>query len=245
MNTTLWGHVGNFFYSNFFVGVVALGVGAAAYSVYKKQKRDAKRDAANVILLEIESAEKQLQLINQTQSSGTLAENIYLMKSSTWDENRYMFVRDFDSNEWDKITDFYNKCLQYDASVAYNNTFFGNNVEKVQNQVLRVLAKYADSYSDKLVDAKSPQERKLLKREYEEKKNRFIETYGVIENEEGFPPPYFYNPMKPVNDAKAVLGAIETNLSLTSVGIKLKRMAIRRSPWQRIRSYIGGNSSSI
>lgn len=235
----------HFFNSNFFIALVTLAVGTVAFSIYKKQQRDAKRDAANVILLEIESAEQQLQLINQKDEKGSLAENIYLMRNSSWDKYRYYFVHDFDRNEWDKVTDFYNKCLQYDAAVAYNNNYFGSNVDKVQSHLQRVLATYAKNFTDQMIQATSAAQKDKLKKKYEEEKTLFRNSYGVVVSDDNYAPPYFYNPQKPVNEAKSILTTIETNLSLTSVGIKLKRMASKTSLWQRIKSGLKGSKVNI
>jgi hypothetical protein len=222
-----------FFDSSFFVATVTLIVGFSAFGIYKKKNRDTKRDAASVILLEIESAEQQLQLINQTQTAGSLAENIFLMKNSSWDKYRYYFVRDFRRNEWDKITDFYNSCSQYDDAVSFNKNYFGTNVNHVQSQIMRVMADYANEYIEEVTKAKTQDEKDDLKKEYDAKKSRFINSYGVIENGEGFVGPYFYGPQKPALAAQKILSTIETSLSLTSVGLKLRSMSANKSIWKR------------
>jgi hypothetical protein len=231
----------NFFDSNFFIGIITLAVGTVAFSIYRKQQRDTKRDAANVILLEMESAEQQLQVITQNQSAGSLAENIYLMKNSSWDKFRYHFVRDFDRNEWDKITDFYNKCLQYDAAVTYHSSYFAGNVDMTQMHLLRIQADYASEYAHDIAKADSQEKRDVIREAYEKKKQTFINSYGVVESADNFTSPYFYNPQKPVIEAKQVLETIETNLSLTSVGIKLKKMANNASFLRRLKERIVGS----
>jgi len=44
---------------------VTLVVGSVAYVIYKLQKRDKKREKANIILLEIQGAERKLQQIKK------------------------------------------------------------------------------------------------------------------------------------------------------------------------------------
>lgn len=223
-----------FFDSSFFVASVTLIVGFSAFGIYKKKNRDTKRDAASVILLEIESAEQQLQLINQTQTAGSLAENIFLMKNSSWDKYRYYFVRDFRRNEWDKITDFYNSCSQYDDAVSFNKSYFGTNVNHVQSQIIRIMADYTNDYIEAVSKAKTQDEKDSIKEAYDAKKSRFIISYGVIENNEGFAGPYFFGPQKPALAAQKILSTIETSLSLTSVGIKLRNMSANKSLWRRL-----------
>lgn len=214
----------NFLNSSFFIALITLFVGSVAFSIYRKQKRDAKRDAANVILLEIQSAEQQLQVVRQAKDE--LAENVYLMKNSSWDKYRYLFVRDFDRNEWDKISDFYNKCLQYDASVAYASTYFGSNVEKAQDHIMETLAEYAKQYVSDVEVLENPDDKQELTDLYKARKSNFLQAFGVVGGDDSLAePPYFYNPQKPTIDAKAVLETMETSLSVTSIGNKLKRMA--------------------
>ena len=47
-----------FFNSSFFIGLITLIVGSVAILIYITQKIDQKRDAANIILMEIRYAEK-------------------------------------------------------------------------------------------------------------------------------------------------------------------------------------------
>lgn len=58
-------HLINFLNSNFFIALVTLVVGSVAYVIYKLQKRDKKREKANIILLEIQGAERKLQQIKK------------------------------------------------------------------------------------------------------------------------------------------------------------------------------------
>ena len=242
MDVGFWHHLGNFFYSNFFVGLVALGVGVAAYSVYRRRRRDAKRDAANVILLEIESAEQQLQAVNQAQAQdpNSLPEAIFLMKNSSWDKHRYHFVRDFDRNEWDKITDFYDKCRRYDEAVTYNNSFFQSNLSSWVSSLHHELAKYASAYADTASQA-TPAQQRTLEQAYLKRRKTLIDVYTNVDPQHT----YFHNPVKPINDAKAVLTTIETSLSLTSVGTKLKRLAWNKSIITRLRDWVGGPKANI
>ncbi len=213
----------SFLDSNFFIGIVTLLVGLVAFRIYKKQKLDAKRDAANVILLEIQSAEQQLQIVNQ--NPDTLSETLLLMKNSSWDKYRYLFVRDFDRNEWDKVSDFYNKCILYDRSALSYSSTWADNVKSAQSEVLRVLAEFAKDYTTLSESVKDPEDLSKLRAEFEQRKGYFISAYGVVQNTDNYEPPYFYNPQRPVLEAKAILNTIETNISITSIGNKLKSMA--------------------
>jgi hypothetical protein len=223
-HVSFWGHVGNFLYSNLFVGLITLGVGWAAYRVYSKQKRDAKRDAANVVLLEIENAEQQIQKINETQSDNPVQPGIYLMKEASWSKYRYLFVRDFDRTEWDNISDFYNKCRKFDVAVAYQESLFEKNMAVLRSNLQNKLANLAEDHAAEML-GKDTDEQRLLEEEYFKKRRQFISTY-MSTNPDFM---YMHYPIQPVNAAKAVLDSIEGSLSLTSVGIKLKQLASPRS----------------
>jgi hypothetical protein len=223
-----------FFNSNFFIGFITLIVSTVAFRVYSRQKADAKRDAANVILLEIQNAEKQLGIINQNRDANILDENIYLMKNSSWDTYRYFFVRDFDTSEWEKITTFYNKCIQYDKAVTGYNENWASNVKSAQKHVLRILADYADLFTQQLATV-TPRQKEKIRKDYEDKKTAFISSYGVIQNDDNYPAPYFYSPQKPILEAKVILDTIETALSTSSVGVKLKTMSDNANLLKRIR----------
>lgn len=219
-----WGHVGNFFFSNLFVGLVTLGVGVAAYSVYSKQKRDSKRDAANVILLEIENAEQQIQKINETQPNNPVQPGIYLMKEASWSKFRYLFVRDFDRTEWDNISDFYNKCRKFDVAVEYQESLFEKNMATLRSSLQGELARLAATHARKLID-KSIDEQLALEQEYVKERRQVINTYMNTDPDHM----YTHYPVQPENAAKDVLNSIEASLSLTSVGIKLKQLSVPRS----------------
>lgn len=228
-----------FFESNFFIGLATLIVGVAAYGVYARQKRDAKRNAANIVLLEIERAEQQIQIINQAQQPGTLNENLFLMKSASWEKYRHLFVKNFDRNEWDKLTDFYDKCQRYDEAVRYNNTFFKENAQELTTNLHRALADYAKDCAEQM-SAGTPAQKNTLENAYLAKRKQFIDLYMNVDPDHL----YMHFPMKPINDAKAVLDSIEPSLSLTSVGIKLKRLArTSGGTWQRLINGAGGSST--
>ncbi len=230
-----------FLNSTFLVSLVTLIIGIAAYSIYRKRKDDFKRDAANTILLEIESAEQQLQKINEIisspQNSDPVAPGLYLMPNSSWDKFRYLFVRDFDRNEWDKVSDFYNKCQKFDEAVSYNESLFDKNVNEIRKNLQSILANYADGHAKNLID-KTVDEKTKLEEQYIKKRREFIGVYGNTHPDYT----YLYYPSQPVNAAKAVLGSIETNLSLTSVGIKLKRLLSDSSVAKKIKSKLFSSS---
>ncbi len=218
-----WELINSFFNSNLFVGIITLIVGFAAYSVYAKQRRDHKRSAATTILLEIENAERQLDKIAEFQKPDSLVKSIYLMNGGSWNKYRELFVRDFDRNEWDKITSFYAKCEIYDDAIRYDGESFGKNVDERRVNIQRILGDFAHQYILASEKAKTDGQKAKLHRVYIERRKHFEDIYDRGSRSDNLDS---YSPQKFVDDAKKVLETIEPSISLTSVGIKLKRLKV-------------------
>ena len=81
--------------------VVTLIVGAVAIYVYKKQKLDTKRDAANSILLEIQHAERSIDKVRDFIKKDSLDVDVIILQADSWIKNKHLFSRDFDKDEWE------------------------------------------------------------------------------------------------------------------------------------------------
>jgi hypothetical protein len=225
-HATVWGHIINFFDSNFFVGAVTLAVGIAAYSVYSKQKRDSKRDAANIILLEVEAAQAQLDKVSADKPFiPPDQQSVYLMKTASWDKYKYLFVRDFDRDEWDKITLFYINCQAYDQAVRFNKISTEKNQQAVRENLQRILTDHAAKYVEDTISkpgkpsSATPQSEQQYLAERQEYIEQLVGEKGQI---------FTYVPKQSESDAKRALNNLETSLSITSVGIKLKNIVNKK-----------------
>ncbi len=197
--------------------LVTLLVGTFAYGVYRKGKRDEKRRAASVILLEIEEAEQHMARVSVETPFPSSEEQIKLMPVASLNQYKHLFISDFDRNETDKISDFYLRCEDYDKAAAFETgVTFERNQQELRTNMQRILADYAREYNDSLekpsVDAAKLEEAYIRRRE------SFVRIYGNTAATHM----YTYVPVKPYNDAKRALQGMEQSLSLTSVGIKLK-----------------------
>jgi hypothetical protein len=228
---SIWSHIVVFFNSDFFIALVTLIAASIAFGLYRKQKNDEKRDAANTILLEIEGAERQLTKVSEDKPFPNIdEEDVYLMRASSWDEFKYLFVNNFDRNEWDKITDFYRRCHDYDEAVTYHNLNSKKNLQALRVNMQRVLANYADEYT-RSIEGKTEEEFTELEIKYINRRQTFINIYGNTSTTHM----YSYIPIKPQNDAKRALKGLETSLSLTSVGIKLKQLSQKHEPYVKFK----------
>ena len=198
--------------------IVTLIVGFIALEVYRRQKRDHRKTAARILLVEIENAERQLAIIRE---SNKLSESVRLMSSSSWEKYRHLFGQVFTAREWDTISDFYNRCIQYDRAVEYDSSSVHHDIEAFRTSVNNALAMGAANIimtNPNLSDIEIMDEYALFK---EKMKKAYMGNF--LE----------YNPTKPVNDAAKALIGLDSTLSLTSVGNKLRRIS-KPTLWQRI-----------
>lgn len=198
---------------------VTLLVGLVAFEVYRRQKRDHKKTAARIILIEIENAERQLQTISSSESD-TLTENTYLMPSSSWEKYRHLFAQDFTPREWDTITNFYNRCALFDEAVTFNSLAFKQNVEAFRKSINFALVLQASQLING-TDSSDTSEATgaLIREEYIRFRDSLISLYMSPSNL------YMYNPQKPLNDAVAATKSIDRTISLSSIGTKLRKVS--------------------
>lgn len=217
MSIFSWNSVWNFLNSSFLIALVTLVAGAIAFYLYDKQKRDSKKDAANIILLEIQSAERILSQVAEDVRAEKLP-NKYLLPTESWSRYKYYFVRDLDRDEWDLITEFYNNAKLFDEAVRYNSSMFQKNEEQIRVNMLRTPAEYVKEYIDGAVSEDEDEETQRLEKIFE-KSQKFQKTFlsrvGTL----------FYSPQKPLTDGTEAFNNINKLLSQTSVGTKLKRQA--------------------
>jgi len=209
--------VWKFLNSSFFIAIVTLVAGLVAYWLYRKKNKDFKKDAANILLLEIQNAERLLRVAKESIKKDILEDNAYIMPTESWSKYKYMFVRDFDRDQWDSINYFYNKCELYDQSVAHKSEAFKKNEAEIRSNIHRVTA----DYIKELVDNRGPEGSKQQhKTEVLKKIDSFQDEYLGLREDLNL-----YRPNKPVFDAKAHLGGLNENLTQTAIGSKLKELA--------------------
>lgn len=213
------------YFQTWVTAAVALVVGSAAFGVYIWQKRDQKKTAARILLVEIENAERQLSIIKKTGNDDSLSESVRLMPTTSWEKYRHLFGRTFTSREWDTVSDFYNRCSQYDKAVDYDSTSITRDIEAWRTSVNHALALVI---SISLLNDSSGQ---LTDREFEDQYRelgrRLTEVYMKPSNL------FIYKPVKPLKEATDALKELTETLSLTSVGDKLRKVS-RPNLWQRI-----------
>lgn len=203
-----------FFNSNGFQTLVTFIVGLAAYIIYKVQKNDEKVNAARSIVLEIQNAEKGIGKVRDAVKKEHLDVDVKILQSESWSSMKRYFVRDFDTDEWDVISDFFNKASLLDAAIAYNKTAFASDVEQIRSNKQAALARYAAE----AIEGAEGKTTEKIRSDYDLKARAFD---GLYMDKQG---DFAYNPLKPLNDARMYLEGLG-NLSTTTIGQKFKKMA--------------------
>lgn len=193
----------NLFYflnSNFFIALTALFVGFFVVVIYIFQKKDQKKNAANIILSEIRNAEKVLDEIKRVGSEEGLR-NLFVMPTNNWNNYSHLFIKDFDSDEWNLMNDFYSKCTLTEKTleVIRSNLYsqLGEKAKSVQH-FLGQLAKDAISDAD-----------------YDNKKKIFLDRF----QREG----HLFRPSQPLRDLIILLDV--PKITTSTIGLKLKKIA--------------------
>lgn len=119
----------SFFNSNFFISLVTIAVGCVAFFLYKKQKKDQKKDAAKLILQEIRYAEQQIR------NARIVNENNYylankLLPTNSWHKNINFFVNDLLESQIDLVSQFYSQAAYLDEVISIIS-YEKNNIWKV------------------------------------------------------------------------------------------------------------------
>ncbi len=202
-----------FLNSNLLQTIAVLGTVLVAYRIYLAQKRDTKRDAANIILSEIRHAER---LISDFRRDG-ISIKVYpqlFMPRSSWGKYKHLFIKDFDDDDINAVDDFYNRCVYIDKALAQLS--IASQLEQKANAIHALLPEIA---WDVVKNTQEPRNEELLRNEYDSKKKI---TMQLVD-----PEPYIFSPSAPKG---TIVQALQGLVLITSsnVGSKLKKIALKK-----------------
>ncbi len=109
-----------FFNSNFFITLTTFIVGGLAFILYKRQKRDTKRDAARIVLQEIRRAED---IISDYKQNGNYQFAKKIIATNSWNKSIHLFVGDLDNDELDRISNLYSTGEYLDSLIKEISDF--------------------------------------------------------------------------------------------------------------------------
>lgn len=199
-------------------------MGSFAIYLYVRQKRDFKKRAAQIILLEVKNAEKMLKdartRIEESQKAGMkrLPEHHYVLINDNWDRYKHLFVEDFEPNEWDAINEFYHLCILFDEAIKHNDSRFLEDENAIRRNVHMASYYYFLKYVDSIEDDDTEAEIQSKFQDYLNKRNRMADTLTQGNNI------WIYTPSKQVNDVDSYLNSVDLEISLSTVGMKLENL---------------------
>lgn len=121
--------------------VVTVFVGGTALYIFKRQGKDATRNAARIILSEVKSAENALTGVKSrffAVDRPDLEPNV-LLSHEHWSELKHLFVKPL-GDDWNIVDNFYTNCIAYDHAVELDQA---NLDQLVTNNHLHLSAYYA------------------------------------------------------------------------------------------------------
>lgn len=208
--------------STFLQTLVTFVVGLVAFVIYFLQKLDKKRTAALMLLLEIQQVEGAAQSAREYIRQGDLESiDTRLLQSDTWDQNKHLFTKLFDKDEWDVVTRFYNTARLLDSTILHSHAGFNAEVEQIRANRQLQFAEITRVAAQQIADGKN---KIIVMKEFQDKIKFFDELYMIQQNQ------LRYRPQKLADDAQRYLSEL-TTISTTSVGQKLKKISRHKHMW--------------
>jgi hypothetical protein len=120
----------NFLDSSFFMALVTLIVGSVALFIYFFQKRDKKREAANILILEIKQAENALRSFMDI---GAVNQETIILPNNGWQTYHHLFINDLSPEERGLLTRFYTSCETMETALRrMKNYWVLGNEERIR-----------------------------------------------------------------------------------------------------------------
>jgi hypothetical protein len=214
--------------------LVAIIAATGAFIVYFMRRRDHKKDAANIILLEVMNAERNLEEARKSYEDGRqkntnaiiFPEKLRLMPTESWTRYKYLFVRDLSPEQWDEISKFYDNCKNFDEAVELKDSSFKFNAKEIRANIQRIVADYSKELADGIVlnptnDVEIEKKNAALFDEKKQRKDAAVD--GIIKHLVES-----YGPDKPFNDAAYYYNLLPRSVVNTPTGERLKKLANRR-----------------
>lgn len=214
--------------------LIALIAALGAFLIYFLRRRDYKKDAANIILLEIKNAERNLDEARKSYEEArsddpqriVFPEKLRLMSTESWTKYKYLFVRDFTTEQWDEIGSFYENCRYFDEAVEIKDSSFNLNLSEIRASIQRNVGIYSRQLADEMtpnpdLDLEIEKNNQQLIDKYRDKKNNAVDA-----NLDHLIEPYSAD--KPYKDAAYYFNLLPMSLVNTTTGSRLKQLASRR-----------------
>jgi cbb3-type cytochrome oxidase subunit 3 len=211
------------------VTTLALGT---TWFLYDREKRNRRKEAAAIVLIEIEEAENRISETKKTLKTAKVKnppstefpEKMQVMKTTSWTKHRHLLSGNLSPKVSRDITLFYENCALLDDALAEVDAAFSRNESEIRANAFRKVADYMDEKyrtlktnetGDKTIDTENT--------ETAERYEALIKAFT-----DNFPTKYAYAPVKPYQDAEKYLDLLPTDLSETRVGSELRKLMSKR-----------------
>jgi hypothetical protein len=194
------------------------------WSLYGKQRRDQRRDAAKIIIREIEQAESRIpsaiKYVKAIRGSGS-SEKIRIMEVDSWNIAQYQLAGQLPEDVMKRIDDFYGACRLLDGALSHIDDAALKNEEAVRQNAFRMNASYlAQAVGKQKLNPESlasvTDANAIVSKAIEERRSTFNRQFPTL---------YSYLAVKALNDADLYLTKLPTDLSQTRVGQKLRAVS--------------------
>jgi len=213
--------------------LIAIVTIASTFAIYYVRRRYAKKDAALIILLEMQNADANIDEARKVYEAAkannpstiVFPEKLRLMKTESWTKYKYLFVRDFTDQQWQEIGKFYNNCINFDTAVEHRDSNFFRNEAAIRESIQNTVGLYSREFAEEAKD--NPESTPTIERENAKllesklrKKNIAVSTNisALLE---------LYNPDKSFHDAVYYFSLLPHNIENTPIGQKLRRLSGR------------------
>lgn len=214
--------------------LIALIAAIGAFLIYFIRRRDSKNDAANIILLELKNAERNLEdarkvyegARSKNPNAVEFPEKLRLMSTESWTKYKYLFVRDFSPEQWEEVSNFYENCRNFDDALELKDASFKLNSAEIRANIQHNVGIYSKELADALKpnpdnDQKIDKINQNIIQEFIVKKNAAVDANirKLVE---------IYDPDKLFNDTAYYYSLLPRSIINTPTGDKLKKLATRR-----------------
>lgn len=193
-------------FSDTFSGLATIVTGAFAIYIYFQQKKDAKIQAARVLLTEIRIAEDRIEQIKDKVMDNNPMDLPSVFPTKNWKKYSHLFISDFDQDELKLLNNFYDYGELIEDFAKRNNNYFWITTEERAKVTVQEIAKLID----KSLDLTNLDNDIVRKRDFF---SRGMDIYNQI-----------YSPSKTMVGIKDYLPKVP-KVTTSSCGVKLKKIA--------------------
>lgn len=205
--------------------LATLFAGGFAIFLYIKSKSDLKRQAAKALYSEMLQFEQVVRDIKAEKlRSDTVPlyidPNRYILAKSRWNNDKYLFIDNFDNDQWSKLELFFNQMELLKDSLDTIRELQNQNIESRMDAVHNRLSELALDFEKNKTKTKVTN-RGPLSKKYEDLCREF--TNSFINNQ---PFNFSYQPRGAYDFINSGIEQVDTNISTSIIGENLKALTL-------------------